>query len=145
MPTQVHDFAQKWVINSVVDWKDDGIISKEEWEALNIGFGTTIKLPTSPFKKFQKEPDIYIVPYDDPGPEFLPPITFEVGWSESASQLENDVRILLEGGDGGIRFVVVIDWNLQKDGITVAGKVDVWSRGSDGKPVRKQSEVCPNI
>ncbi|KAJ5488586.1 hypothetical protein N7539_003476 [Penicillium diatomitis] len=139
MPTQGHDIAQKWVINSVVDWKDDGIISKEEWRGLKIGFGTTLKLPMSPFPKFQKEPDIYIRPYDSDS-EFLPPIAFEIGWSENASRLKDDVRILLEGGGGHIRVVIVIDWYLQKDGLTVTGKVDLWRRGLDGHPIHEQSE-----
>ncbi|KAI2788569.1 hypothetical protein POX_e06588 [Penicillium oxalicum] len=139
MPTQGHDIAQKWVINSVVDWKDEGIISKEEWEGLKIGFGTTLKLPTSSFSKSQKEPDIYIRPFgSDSG--FLPPVAFEVGWSESASRLRENVRILLEGGAGHIRVVIVIDWYLQKDGLTVTGKADLWRRGSDGHPVHEQSE-----
>ena len=141
MPTQGHDIAQKWVINSVVDWKDEGIISKEEWEGLKIGFGTTLKLPTSSFSKSQKEPDIYIRPFgSDSG--FLPPVAFEVGWSESASRLRENVRILLEGGAGHIQVVIVIDWYLQKDGLTVTGKADLWRRGSDGHPVHEQSEVC---
>lgn len=144
MPTQGHDIAQKWVINTVVDWKDDGIISKEEWRGLKIGFGTTLKLPTSPFPKFQKEPDIYIRPYDSDS-EFLPPIAFQVGWSETAPRLKDDVRILLEGGGGHIRVVIVIDWYLRKDGLTVTGKVDLWRRGLDGQPIHEQSEVCPNI
>ncbi|KAJ5668179.1 uncharacterized protein N7477_006749, partial [Penicillium maclennaniae] len=139
MPTQGHDIAQKWVINSVVDWKDDAIISKEEWRGLKIGFGTTLKLPTSLFPKFQKEPDIYIRPYDSDS-EFLPPIAFEVGWSETAPRLKDDVRILLEGGGGHIRVVIVIDWCLQKDGLTVTGKVDLWRRGLDGRPIHEQSE-----
>ncbi|KAJ5507957.1 hypothetical protein N7527_010100 [Penicillium freii] len=137
LPTQGHDIAQKWVINSVVDWKDDEIISKAEWRGLQIGFGTTLKLPTSPFPKFRKEPDIYIRPYDS---DFLPPIAFEVGWSETAPRLKDDVRILLEGGDGHIRVVIVIDWCLQKDGLTVTGKVDLWKRGLDGLPIHEQSE-----
>ncbi|KAJ5185832.1 hypothetical protein N7491_006298 [Penicillium cf. griseofulvum] len=44
MPTQGHHIAQKWVMNSVVDWKNNGLVSKEEWRGLNTGFGTTLKL-----------------------------------------------------------------------------------------------------
>jgi hypothetical protein len=144
MPTQGHDITQKWVINTVVDWKDKGTISQKDWKALKIGFGTTVKLPTSPFVKFRKEPDIYIRPYNSVS-KFLPPIAFEVGWTETPSKLYDDVRILLEGGNGHIRAVVVVDWCLQKDGVTVAGKADLWRRGLNGEPVCEKSEVCPDI
>jgi hypothetical protein len=140
MPIEGHDITQKWVINSVVNWMNDGIISKEEWKALKIGFGTTLKLPMSPFPNSQKEPDIYIRPYNSDS-KFLPPIAFEVGWSVPAQKLEDDVRILLEGGNGHIRAVIVVDWCLQNDGVTVTGKVDLWRRGSDGQPIHKKSEV----
>jgi hypothetical protein len=84
-----------------VDWKDKGTISQKDWKALKIGFETTVKLPTSPFVKFRKEPDIYIRPYNS-GSKFLPPIAFEVGWTETTSKLYDDVRTLLEGGNGHI-------------------------------------------
>ncbi|GLI74321.1 hypothetical protein PoHVEF18_002558 [Penicillium ochrochloron] len=139
MPIEGHDITQKWVINSVVNWMNDGIISKEEWKALKVGFGTTLKLPMAPFPNSQKEPDIYIRPYNSDS-KFLPPIAFEVGWSVPAQKLEDDVRILLEGGNGHIRAVIVVDWCLQNDGVTVTGKVDLWGRGSDGQPVHEKSE-----
>lgn len=108
MPTQGHDIAQKWVINSVVDWKDDGIISKEQWRSLKIGFGTTLQLPISPFPKSRKEPDVCIRPYDS-DLKFLPLIAFEVRWSETAPRLKDDVRILLKGGGAYTRVVIMID------------------------------------
>lgn len=98
----------------------------------------------SPFPNSQKEPDIYIRPYNSDS-KFLPPIAFEVGWSVPAQKLEDDVRILLEGGNGHIRAVIVVDWCLQNDGLTVTGKVDLWRRGSDGQPIHKKSEVWPKI
>lgn len=64
MPIDGHDIAQQWVINSVVSWMNNGILSKEEWRGLIIGFGTTLELHISPFLKSQKEPDIYIWPYN---------------------------------------------------------------------------------
>lgn len=41
MPTELHDAHQRWAIDALVEWTQDGLLSREEQRALDAGVGTS--------------------------------------------------------------------------------------------------------
>mgnify|MGYP006873478416 CR=1 FL=1 len=71
----------------------------------------------------------------------LPQIVFESGWSESLSQLRNDMRRWFTGGNGGVKIVILIKW--RRGGVDgVAGEGEVWRFARDGTPQLRGIQVC---
>jgi hypothetical protein len=139
MPGEGYDCVQQWLFNSRSRWVKDGLIDWDEHDLLEVRVGTTIELPASPFTKSQKQPDFFFRPKDK---QLLPTIAVEVGWSESAPNLQKDMELLLRGGGGAIKVVIVLNWRVRRHRTVVAGTVDVWRLDQNGQPVIEQSEVC---
>lgn len=70
----------------------------------------------------------------------LPTIAVECGWSKSMSRLHNDLNILLVGGNGDIKVVIIIKWS-KLTGYRVSGVAELYKCDRNGIPVREQSEV----
>ncbi|OOQ81800.1 hypothetical protein PEBR_43229 [Penicillium brasilianum] len=137
MPGEGHDCVQRWLTKSCSRWVRSGLIDWNEYDNLDAGVGTDIKLPTSPFAKSCKQPDFFLRPKDD---ELLPTIAVEVGWSQSAPALREDMELLLRGGGGAVDVVILVNWKIRQQGTVVAGTVEAWRLDQNGQPTMTQSE-----
>lgn len=70
----------------------------------------------------------------------LPTIVIESGWSESLTQLHDDMNLLLIGGHGAINIVILVKW--YKNGANVSGVTELYSRDKSERPILRQQEVC---
>jgi aryl carrier-like protein len=71
----------------------------------------------------------------------LPTLVAGSGWSESKEQLHNDMNLLLVGGNGSVKIVIIIKWTKLQGG-RVSGTVELFMRDRNGMPRLEQSEVC---
>lgn len=54
----------------------------------------------------------------------------------------NDMNLLLVGGNGDVRAVAILKWNLNRPTRLVSGFVELYVRDRNGIPVKRQREVC---
>lgn len=54
----------------------------------------------------------------------------------------DDMKLLLVGGAGAIRVVVILNWRLNRTTRSVSGFSELYVRDRNGMPVRRQREVC---
>lgn len=47
MPTELHDAYQRWAIGALVEWTQDGLVSREEQRGLDAGVGMSKFFPLS--------------------------------------------------------------------------------------------------
>lgn len=73
----------------------------------------------------------------------MPAIAVECGWSESITRIYNNMNLLLMGGDGSIRVVIIVKWRKLQGG--VSGTVELFNRDRNDMPRCEQSEVCPDF
>lgn len=71
----------------------------------------------------------------------LPTVAVESGWSETTPQLHNDLNVLLVGGNGDIKVVVIVKWSRLAEN-RVSGVAELYKCDRNGMLVCKQSEVC---
>ncbi|QSS56973.1 ornithine decarboxylase antizyme [Histoplasma capsulatum var. duboisii H88] len=79
MPTELHDAHQRWAIDALVEWTQDGLLSREEQRALDAGVGTNFF--------FRADTDDF------------PSIVMESGWSESLPYLRADKDLWIKGNN----------------------------------------------
>lgn len=72
-----------------------------------------------------------------PDSQGMPSIIMESGWSESMTQLHNDMNLWLVGGNGQVRLVFILKWRLHNDKQHVSGSVEVYGLDANGMPVQK--------
>jgi hypothetical protein len=104
--------------------------------------GTRIMLPSSPFSKSIKEPDVLIDPGDGHN---LPSVVIEAGWSEDMSGLEADIELLLRGSGGLTKVAILVKLYLREATRQVSGEASVWTLNAFEQPVRRQTEVCEKL
>lgn len=90
------------------------------------------------YEESRKEPDLMI----RPGDQLHPSTVVEVGWSESYPHLERDMRLWIDG-TREVNVVLVIKWS--RSSSKVRGSVEVWVRGANGAPAKRQSSVCVSL
>lgn len=73
----------------------------------------------------------------------LPSFAIECGWGERWDDLFSDMNLLLVGGDGGVRAVVLLKWKLKSRTRQVSGFSELYVRDRNGMPIRWQREVYP--
>jgi hypothetical protein len=70
----------------------------------------------------------------------LPSFAIESGWSESYHELLDDVNMLLVGGDGLVKAVVILNWSLHRSTRVVSGFAELYVRDRNSIPIRRQHE-----
>lgn len=91
-----------------------------------------------PYADSRKEADLFIRPDTTKYPTFV----IESCWSESYTQLKNDMSLWLVGSHGNCNVVIIIKWT--KSGTnnnTVKGNLEVYTKDRQGMPHLSQSEV----
>lgn len=87
-----------------------------------------------------KEPDFFIRPEDF----VLPTVAFESGWSETYPRLHSDMNLLLVGGNGAIKVVIIANWT-RRSGGRVAGTLEVWKLDRRGvfPQLQQREDIYP--
>ncbi|KAJ5622583.1 hypothetical protein N7528_005815 [Penicillium herquei] len=70
----------------------------------------------------------------------MPTLTVESGWAETISDHHDDMNLLLVGGEGAIKIVLLVKWT-RIQGNLVSGTIELFARDRDGMPRLRQSEV----
>ncbi|KAE8323504.1 hypothetical protein BDV39DRAFT_217738 [Aspergillus sergii] len=133
MPTWVHNCIQPWQMECSSAWSENGLITREEFRELHMYAGTTLNFDQGPYRGSRKDPDLFILPTTC----LLPCLNMESGWSEGLTEMENDMDMLLVGGNGAIKTVFIIEWRKQSDNYHVSGVVKVYKLDNDGMPVQE--------
>lgn len=71
----------------------------------------------------------------------LPKVVMESGWSESWTRLMDDMNTWLVGGNGDVKVLILLKWNIIGTPDRVRGFVEVYSLASSGMPRLRQTEV----
>lgn len=95
--------------------------------------GLGINFVGGPYGGSRKEPDLLV----RSDAIQMPSIVMESGWSESITELQNDINLWLVGGGGDVRLVFILEWRLHNDNRHVSGTVEVYGLDSNGMPVRR--------
>ncbi|KAJ9294937.1 hypothetical protein DTO271G3_6499 [Paecilomyces variotii] len=84
----------------------------------------------------RKEPDFFFQVND----HILPTLVVECGWSESKERIYDDMNLLLVGGNGSIKVVIIVKW-AKLGGSRVSGTVELFMRDRNDMPFLKQTET----
>lgn len=95
-----------------------------------------IAFDTGPYKGAKKEPDYLIRPEG----LRLPTFTVESGWTETMTRLQDDLNLLLVGGNGDIKVVLVVKWTRNSEN-KVKGTAHLYGLDRNAMPVLKNA-VC---
>lgn len=132
-------------------------LTAEEYELLSLHFGADDFLPSGSHRHrkqkgvkkgsgVRKQADVSVT-YGDDDTEFkvqaFPSMVWEVGFSESYTDLLEDARQWLEGSCGGVRLVIVVKLEEVKKGTVVAGPSEEASN-SQPSPGSGDSEQVDN-
>ncbi|KAE8310685.1 hypothetical protein BDV41DRAFT_368961 [Aspergillus transmontanensis] len=137
MPTDIHDCAQDWWQITQMALRNTGDLTDYEQLQIQARVATTLDFRSGPYRCSRKEPDFFIRTNDDR----FPSLAIECGWSESYNSLLNDMNLLLVGGEGDIRAVVIVNWQLSRSTSVVSGAVELYVLDRAGMPIRRQQEV----
>ncbi|KAF3013385.1 hypothetical protein E8E15_004437 [Penicillium rubens] len=89
-----------------------------------------------PYHTSRKEPDFLFMIRG----RLLPTVAVESGWSDPMPRLQDDLNMLLVGGDGSIKVVIIIKWSRHAPN-RVSGVAELYKCDRNGIPVRDQREV----
>ncbi|KKK25591.1 hypothetical protein AOCH_000088 [Aspergillus ochraceoroseus] len=128
MPTEIQNCIQDWLLNHDV--------TREEQLLLHGIVGTTLEFKYGPYTGSTKEPDFFF----RVNGHILPTLAVECGWSESGAPLLDGMNMLLVGGDGSIKVVIIVEWTRLQGG-RVSGTVELFMRDRNGMPRLVQSET----
>ncbi|KAJ9238589.1 hypothetical protein DTO169E5_4789 [Paecilomyces variotii] len=134
--TWIHDCVQGWLTKQLVEWLLNGDITREEELLLHPGVGTTLHFTTGPYSGSRKEPDLFFQVND----HILPTLVVECGWSDSKGRIYDDMNLLLVGGNGSIKIVIIVKWAKLR-GSRVSGTVELFMRDRNDIPILKQIET----
>ncbi|KAK2804894.1 hypothetical protein FQN50_006400 [Emmonsiellopsis sp. PD_5] len=118
MPTIFHNSHLSWVNQELMDAAASGFFTPQER-----GFSGFDNFP-APYQNIYKEPDCFIRPR---GAAF-PTIVFEVGYSQTYSQLTADKDLWFTAAPT-VNVVILIKWSLIS-GNRVKGFMELWRRGT---------------
>jgi len=91
---------------------------------------------TGPYSGSRKEPDLFFQVND----HILPTLVVECGWSDSKGRIYDDMNLLLVGGNGSIKIVIIVKWAKLR-GSRVSGTVELFMRDRNDIPILKQIEI----
>jgi hypothetical protein len=97
---------------------------------------TALHFPSGPYHTSRKEPDFLFMIRG----RLLPTVAVESGWSDPMPRLQDDLNMLLVGGDGSIKVVIIIKWSRHAPN-RVSGVAELYKCDRNGIPVRDQREV----
>jgi hypothetical protein len=154
MPTELHDCHQGWYQNAADNWRNSGLLTGDEKRHLKTRVGTSkfcslwcpcvfftnftaIDSFYGPYSGSRKEPD-FMIRADNLR---LPKVVMESGWSESWTRLMDDMNTWLVGGNGDVKVLILLKWNIIGTPDRVRGFVEVYSLDSSGMPRLRQTEV----
>ncbi|KAG5302790.1 ornithine decarboxylase antizyme [Histoplasma capsulatum G186AR] len=137
MPTELHDAHQRWAIDALVEWTQDGLLSREEQRALDAGVGTTFDGFTGVYQGSYKEPDFFFRADNDD----FPSIVMESGWSESLPYLRADKDLWIKGNDF-VQLVILLKWHNVSGG-RVKGSAEIWRRNGTGNLATTEMTIFP--
>ncbi|KAJ5822971.1 hypothetical protein N7447_005311 [Penicillium robsamsonii] len=122
MPTEVHNCSQSWWRLSETNLRRIGDLTDGEHVQLDVLVGTILLFVEGPYRSSRKEPDLFVRSIYD----HLPSFVIKTGWSESWDALMDDMNLLLVGGNGDIRAVTILKWNLNRQTRVVSGFVELY-------------------
>lgn len=97
-----------------------------------------LELNDSPYSGPKNEPTFFFRADD----HILPAVVLECGWSERKEQLLNDVDLLLVGGNGFVRaIIIIVEWTMLEE-IRVSGTAELFKRDQNGMSRLENTEVC---
>ncbi|OQD66887.1 hypothetical protein PENPOL_c004G05978 [Penicillium polonicum] len=88
-PTAIHNCIQPWLYNQLFNWGIAGAITRYGEEMIHRESGTTLQIPSSPYRTSRKEPDFLFMIHG----RLLPIVAVESGWSETMPRLQNDLNM----------------------------------------------------
>lgn len=94
-----------------------------------------------PYAGSIKQPDFFVRPDTIRVPSFI----IESGWSESATELLNDMNLWLVGGAGTAKIVLLLKWSKVGNTNRVQGVMELYSLDANGIPIRRQREVTHTV
>lgn len=144
MTTPIHNCDQTWYQYSLESWIRNGLLNEVEVRELCVASNTrqcpsalfrpsmanqvkVFTIPTGPYMGRAKAPNIAIRQRN----ARLPSVVFESGWSESITQLHNDMREWITWGNGLVKVVVILNWTRIGNN-RVRGLAEVWFRNNSG-------------
>ncbi|KAE8367903.1 hypothetical protein BDV27DRAFT_154524 [Aspergillus caelatus] len=133
MPAYLHDSIQPWHAQCQMDWYLNGMITLDESLDLHAYTGTTLKFREGPYCGSRKEPDVFIQSIFVK----IPTLVMECGWWESSPALENDVNLLLVGGNEAVKRVFIVKWTKHPDDYHVSGFIKVFKLDRNGMPIQE--------
>ena len=95
---------------------------------------TALEFNDGPYKDARKEPDYLIRPE---GLRF-PTFTAEAGWTETMTHLQDDLNLLLVGGNGKIKTVLIVNWTRISNN-KVKGTAELYGLDRAGMPILKNA------
>ncbi|KAJ5563044.1 hypothetical protein N7535_002509 [Penicillium sp. DV-2018c] len=137
MPTEIHDVPLAWWHQTALRFSESGDCTDYELRQLDPGVGTTLEFRHGPYQSSRKEPDFFMRTSADT----LPSFAIESGWSETYNDLLEDMNMLLVGGNGHIKAVVILNWLLKRSTSVVSGFAELYVRDRNEMPIRRQHEA----
>ncbi|KAJ5804299.1 uncharacterized protein N7518_000602 [Penicillium psychrosexuale] len=105
--------------------------TKREWSTEKLA-----RFPSGPYINSRMEPDFFFILH---GCTF-PTVAVECGWSETMQRLHDDLNLLLVGGAGSVKVVIIVQWS-KLTGNRVSGVAELYMCNRYGIPICRQREV----
>ncbi|KAJ5859928.1 hypothetical protein N7534_005205 [Penicillium rubens] len=125
------DIPRDWA-DIVFEVLDEVVSAREHLRLIN----AALQFPSGPYHTSRKEPDFLFMIRG----RLLPTVAVESGWSDPMPRLQDDLNMLLVGGDGSIKVVIIIKWSRHAPN-RVSGVAELYKCDRNGIPVRDQREV----
>ncbi|KAE8421571.1 hypothetical protein BDV36DRAFT_292218 [Aspergillus pseudocaelatus] len=103
--------------------------SDKNWKLILVA----LKFREEPYRGSRKETDVFIQSIFVK----IPTLVMECGWSESSPALENDVNLLLVGGNGAVKRVFIVKWTKHSDDYHVSGFIKVFKLDRNEMPIQE--------
>ncbi|KAG0640529.1 hypothetical protein HOY80DRAFT_1068789 [Tuber brumale] len=106
MPTALHETAVRWMVDKLVFWGYDHILTRAAICAVGCGLITCDNF-VGDFEGSSKTPDLSYNPRINGIMTEFPTVVLESGWAESGVQLLRDLQLWEEGSAGAVRIVIL--------------------------------------
>ncbi|KAG0640508.1 hypothetical protein HOY80DRAFT_1135920 [Tuber brumale] len=106
MPTALHETAVRWMVEQLVFWGYDHLLTPAAIRAVGCGLITYDNF-VGDFEGSSKTPDLSYNPSINGIMREFPTVVLESGWAESEAQLLRDLQLWQEGSAGAVRIVIL--------------------------------------
>ncbi|KAG0636996.1 hypothetical protein HOY80DRAFT_1138674 [Tuber brumale] len=143
IPTALHETAVRWMVEQLVFWGYDHLLTPAAIRAVGYGLITYDDNFVGDFEGSSKTPDLSYNPRINGIRREFSTVVLESGWAESEAQLQRDLQLWQEGSAGAVRIVILFKVFRPSTTNQIKATLKICRYGAGHAPIISSYQIFP--